>query len=561
MAAVSAGARFDVGELRELAGDKVFARGEAYFREGQVTIISLEPKRVLAQVAGSEDYRAELRWRGKRIDGECSCPAFEDWGFCKHLVATALTANATDEDGAAAGAGVLDRIRRHLKGQRIDALVEMIIDLAERDTQLLRRLDLAAAAANGDGKTLETRLRGAIDAATRIRGFVEYREARNWAANIHSVFDGLADLASGPRAELVLELADRAIARIGRAMESIDDSDGHCGALVERARDIHLAAAIAARPDPLRLARDLFARETGDSFGMFAGSAALYADALGDAGLEEYHRLAKDAWEKLPPVSRRGRSEYADDHDRHRLQEILDFFAERAGDVEAQISLRAGDLSSPWRVLQLAEFCLALGRGDDALRHAEEGLWMFEDDPPDKRLVFFAADLLLKRDRKDDAEAHLWRAFEKSPGMEFYARLRKISGAKARDRAIAFLEDSLAGPRRARGDGSAGLLAQIFLHEKMYDEAWQTVHAHGASDGLKEQLARATEKTHPSNALEFYRKRVEFLANAGGDRPYAEAAALVRRMAAIESKDRHAAYVADLKTRFARRRKLIKLLS
>ena len=96
--------RFDVAALRKLAGSKVFERGEDYHADGQVEILSLEPERVLAQVAGNEDYRTVLTGRGKKIGGECSCPAFTDWGFCKHMVATALAANET-LDGATAGNG------------------------------------------------------------------------------------------------------------------------------------------------------------------------------------------------------------------------------------------------------------------------------------------------------------------------------------------------------------------------------------------------------------------------------------------------------------------------
>src|SRR5882724_11926338 len=90
--------RFDIDVLRDLAGDKVFARGEAYYRDGQVQILILEPGRVLAQVMGTENYRTELKKRGTDIGGECSCPAFEDWGFCKHMVATALAANAAGSE-------------------------------------------------------------------------------------------------------------------------------------------------------------------------------------------------------------------------------------------------------------------------------------------------------------------------------------------------------------------------------------------------------------------------------------------------------------------------------
>jgi uncharacterized Zn finger protein len=53
-------ARFDIDALRELAGAKVFARGREYHRDGSVQILSLNSKRVLAQVAGTEDYRTVL---------------------------------------------------------------------------------------------------------------------------------------------------------------------------------------------------------------------------------------------------------------------------------------------------------------------------------------------------------------------------------------------------------------------------------------------------------------------------------------------------------------------
>jgi len=160
--------RFDIDAVRDLAGDKVFARGAAYHRDGQVAILSIERERVLAQVAGTDDYRTVLTGRGGTIDGECSCRAFSDWGLCKHMVATALAANSLGADAEADGA--LARIRSHLKERGVDVLVEMIVGMAERDPALFRRLDLAATTVNGDEKTLEARLRKAIDGATRTGG-------------------------------------------------------------------------------------------------------------------------------------------------------------------------------------------------------------------------------------------------------------------------------------------------------------------------------------------------------------------------------------------------------
>jgi len=83
--------RFDIDALRDLAGAKVFARGLAYHQGGQVTILAIDPARVVARVSGRDDYRTILTGSGSDIGGDCSCPAFVDYGFCKHLVAAALT--------------------------------------------------------------------------------------------------------------------------------------------------------------------------------------------------------------------------------------------------------------------------------------------------------------------------------------------------------------------------------------------------------------------------------------------------------------------------------------
>ena len=62
-------------------------------------------------------------------------------------------------------------------------------------------------------------------------------------------------------------------------------------------------------------------------------------------------------------------------------------------------------------------------------------------------------------------------------------------------------------------------------------------------------------------ALEVYRERVDHLAGAGGDRQYAEAATLVARMGILRGHGVQAAYVADLKARFGRKRNFMKLLA
>jgi tetratricopeptide (TPR) repeat protein len=545
--------RFDVPTLRKLAGDKVFERGEDYHAGGQVEILSLEPDRVLAQVAGTEDYRTVLTGRGRKIGGECSCPAFEDWGFCKHMVATALAANEAGDDAAADGMGAAARIRAHLKAKGVDALVDMIAGFAERDPALFRKLDMAAAPKHGDGKSLEARLRRAIDGATRTGRYVDYGAAAAWADEVTAALDAVAELASGERAGVALRLAEHAIDRIESAIESIDDSDGPCGALLEQARDIHVAACRAARPDPATLARNLFDREMAGQYDTFFGAAAVYADALGDAGLTEYRRLALEAWEKLPPRTKA--REISGDYSQ--LEGILDFFAEREGNLDERIALRSKNLSSPWSYLRLAEFCLQNGRPEEALRRAEEGLWIFEDGQPDQRLVLFAAGLLSKANRKTDAETHLWRAFEKAPSLELYERLRKLGGTPARERAVALLEARLVAGAGGPRFGASDLLIRLLIREKMFDAAWPALDRHGGMPALQQTLADASKASHPGKALAVYAKLVEEHAQFGR---YEEAVRLVERMAGLRKAAEHAIYMADLKERHRRKRNFMKLL-
>lgn len=549
--------RFDPEKVRALAGDRSFARGEAYHRDGQVNILSLTTKRVLAEVVGTENYRVELTAQGGTLGGSCTCRAFVDYGFCKHMVATAFAANVAGLE--AAGDGALGHIRAHLKELGLDALVDMIVELAEHDFTLFRRLESAAAVARADDKTLEASLRKAIDQATRTSGYLEYREVGAWAAGVEAVLDTLARLASGTRAKLGHSLIEHALRRIEAAIQGIDDSDGHGGALLDHAQEIHLTAVNAVRPDAVKLARDLFARETEGLYDTFHGAAESYAEALGKAGLAEYRRLATEAWGKVAARMGKPRAVDAETIDGFRIASILDQFAERDGDVEARIAIRAKDLSTPWRYQQLAEFCREQGREEEALRYAEEGLWIFEDDKPDDRLVFLAVELLNKAGRNEDAAAHLWRAFERAPSFEIYTRIGKLEGAASR-RALAILEASAGKQRTGFWGFPADLLVRVLIHEEMFEEAWTAVQRHGASEQVKEALVEATETTRPLDAMAFYAAKVERLAGSGSGDSYEEAVKLIRRLAKLRDPAEHAAYVADIKERFRRRRNFMKLL-
>ena len=543
--------RFDVDVLREKAGDKVYARGLAYFKSGAVTLTALDAKRATARVEGSEDYRSVLTGFGKIFESDCTCPAIENWGFCKHLVATALKAN----EAFGAGASIEnadDRIAAYLIKQDKKALVTMLVELAERDEALYRRLDTASALTALSGDALETMMRKAIDGATRTGRYVEYREATGWAEGVDSALDALEPLAHGKDAKAVARLALHAIDRIEQALDSIDDSDGYCMGLMERCSDLHLTATLAAKPDPVALASVLFKLESDDEYGQFSGACKTYEDALGDKGLTAYRALAENAWAGLSKAERETRYGKAS-----KLMSILDGFAERDGDVDARIKLRMINLTAQYDYYKLAEFCLDQGRQAQAGQFAEEGLFLFEGERPDQRLLMLSVKLLKASGAAAKAEARLWAAFEKQPDLEIYAALRKAGGVVARDRAIAIVEAHVVKAGRQHWSSSADFLISLLQNEKLVDAAWAAARAHGGSMPTLVSLANASEKTHPAEALAIYVKQVEKLSDMAS---YVEAVKIIKRMARLRSAAEQKAYVDDLKIRMKRRRNLMKLL-
>ena len=72
--------------IRALAGPS-FAKGSAYFRDGNVESCSVEAGVLVGVVVGTERYRVRLEVRGTRLLTSCTCPVGDR---CKHVVALAL---------------------------------------------------------------------------------------------------------------------------------------------------------------------------------------------------------------------------------------------------------------------------------------------------------------------------------------------------------------------------------------------------------------------------------------------------------------------------------------
>ena len=188
---------FDIAKLREAAGNKVFERGEDYHADGSVDILTFSNSRVTAQVTGAQPYFVALACNKGGLSGSCSCPAYVDHGFCKHMVATCLTANDHVPDDGAGAADRPDTIEDVLRSLDHEALVKLVIDIAGSDPKALHALSLKTALlslADNNVPSLAKKLKREIKAATRVGEFIGYAEVPAWAARIEELIDSIEGL-------------------------------------------------------------------------------------------------------------------------------------------------------------------------------------------------------------------------------------------------------------------------------------------------------------------------------------------------------------------------------
>jgi hypothetical protein len=480
-----------------------------------------------------------------------------------------------------------EQLAAHLGAQPKERLVELVVELAEADVELRNRVLLEAASAGT----------GPVDAASYRRSFSDAlrsgsaarrdgpRTSGAWARGVHQVTESIRALLEAGHAEEVIGITEYALGRADATMSRIDDSSGWFSQVLMDLEVLHHAACEAVRPDPVALARRLFAMEVDTEWDILIDSAKRYADLLGDEGLAEMRRLADERWAQLPPADPdRGRSSER----RFHLTRMMETLAEVAGDVDARVEVMARDLSYPYHYVQIAEVLTEADRADDALAWAERGLAAFEGTDHHMRGDPRLDDVVLAgwRDRGRMAEAVelVWKRFAEMPTLASYQRLKRWTIEAGewddhRPRAIAVLDAQATGRAEAVADRPTPInryparlpvpathdeLIAVLAWDGQLDAAWAMALEHGASLPLWLQLAAAMEPEHPLDAARAYARDVEAQIDRKQTRSYENA---VERVAHIRALYERAAegegfdtYLADLRHRHRPKTKLLRLL-
>ncbi len=534
----------DREQIRELAGDGAFGRGEAYFAQDRVAVSSQGVTGFDATARGTSRYRLWLRQKGDAIQFDCSCPAAADGSFCKHLVAAALVwIQARDGDGPAAPA---DDLLSALLNEPRERLAEWLYQAAMSDAGLAKQLRLRL---SSDPAALKK----SLSALLNTGGFLDWRRSQDYAQRLDTPLDILESLLERDP-DQCFELSDYVLNRLLRIYERADDSGGMIGERMHDFAELHARAAAKTELSGARLAAALHKLKKREDWNLFP--LARYWDVLGSKGQAAYLRRVDKEVSALPEPADEGDISTRIERDQvlARREEV----ARCQGDFDTLIELLSRDLSSGYDYQKIAQACRAFGHDALAMSWAERGLKAYPNWPGMRRLL---AQEYQRAGLGDEARELLWQDFRHRPGPDTWQHL-KTAGAdqwlEIRQQALNELAERE--PRLDDGRHDASLRLQLLLEDEALEEALELATAQAAHPRVLSALARSVATQHPKPAAGLYRRAADAELPRADAKSYKHVVPLINAAAQLDDSTETRDWIEQIRSRYNNRPKLMGMM-
>lgn len=562
---------FSDATLIKLAGKPAFERGREYFSAGCVIDCRQKGNKVSGVVRGSEQYNVELQLGKQGLDGHCNCPASENMDFCKHCVALALHVREQQQHTEQLESGnPLQRIQAFLEQQDKSQLVGHLLDIIEHDDHLQDVWSIKADVALGkiDIKGLKKRITAAFPTGRHLH---HYPQVRSYFQKAEPVVELLAQQFDALPAEKAVELVEYALDRLQKALQTVDDSGGFRDLVETRLQQLHVAAVTRLPWDKARLAHYLFTQHQQPDRDLYPAIPDAYVDALGEAGMQHYHDLARIAWDALPQLTER--LHWKDGYDYFRLSGFLLKWAEAHQDFEGALAIKLKQACQQIDFLRITEYCIEHQQWDHARRWLTKAKTFKQERNgwhPVLELERLEQAILLHDGNVVQALTLQWDIFTRSALLADYQRLLKLeqqAGARPAyaGQARAFLQEQMqkSGNALFKLRYSNNLL-EICLYENDLASALAVVQHYQVDPGLLHQLAQAFAD-QPITAIALYERLVQYWVDKGDNKTYRQAVSLLVECRGILKVTAHQtafdALLQRLRTDFKAKRNFMKLLA
>jgi uncharacterized Zn finger protein len=130
--------------IQNLIDEPYYSRGYDYFQNGMVQLVSVVSNCVKARVVGNRVYNVILILKNSELDGECTtCPAYEDFGPCKHMAATAFAVMAArsyrynESEQCASQVNEHNELKKILRKKTKEELISIIFKLTDDYSEII----------------------------------------------------------------------------------------------------------------------------------------------------------------------------------------------------------------------------------------------------------------------------------------------------------------------------------------------------------------------------------------------------------------------------------------
>ena len=597
--------------LRRASSETIFPRGRVYAASDAVSVMSEDPMpepALRAQVFGTKPYTTEVWIENDDVAGSCDCPNAADGWFCKHQVAVAIVWRSRltgselviDEEAskkvrasAKRAQTVKDKrtaLDDFLRGQDPSALVEKLMDLADRDRDIARELQhwrkaTEAADQPAELKPLITKL-----LSPGGRGFIAWNETLGYVRRAESVLP-LLRRAIARDAEASVTLCLHALRRTWSILEDADDSDGNIGDLCQAIGAEWVRSLQAAGPQPAKFGETYLQVQIDDPFGSFDADAA--EAAIGEAAMTRYRQSIADRWRKAKDAVLAAKAERiakADtlkrglqfgsvtsdlDVDLWNIERLHLDQLESAGRIDEALTVLGEDLSDADAYDTIVRFLEKHGRFREAHMRAEQGIKTFPDD-------WRLQENVLRCYERDGWTAEAFalrrRQFEESPDAGNYHLVLKAGQAAGQDAAalrqklIDFVIAREAAPQPGTSRGmrfgsvamasaadakDVSLRAEILCSEGSWVEACALVQPPAyCDDRVQGRIAKHLPAEHNEQALSLFMRIFDRAMQRAGS-PYDDELALVSEIGARMDPVGRTAWLEQLRAKYKAKRNFV----
>jgi uncharacterized Zn finger protein len=531
-------------QIRALAGDAAFGRGESYYAQGRVSISTQEATGFEATAQGTSRYRLWLRQQDDDLQFACSCPAAADGSFCKHLVAAALTWIQAESDDDPAKSG--DDLHAALLKQPRERLAEWLHQAALYDATLEKQLRLKL---SSDPKALKK----SLSALLRTGGFLDWRRSQDYALQLHAPLDILESLLESDP-EICFELTEYVVKRLLRIYPRADDSGGMIGERMHDFVELHARAAAKAEVSGAKLAGSLHKFKTEEDWNLFP--LERYWDALGKKGQAAYIRHVDKAVAALPEST--DDDDFSERYENIRTLAWREEIARCRGDFDTLIELLSCDLSSGRDYEKIVKACREFGHDALAMSWAERGLKDHPRWPGMRRLV---AEEYQRAGLEAEAREMLWEDFRHQPGPETWRWLKAASADQwpaIRKQALNELAERE--PRLDDGRRNVSLTLQLLLEDEAPEEALDLAVTQAAHPHLLTMVAKTVAAQHPKAAAGLFRRAADAELPRADAKTYRKVVPLIKNVAKLDDSHETRDWIKQIRTRYKARRKLMGMM-